>query len=202
MNENDRYILGLTGSIGTGKSTTANMFKAAGIPVWDADETVHQLYIGDADVINEIGVLLPGAVSRGYVDRAALKAALRDEPELLPQIEALVHPRVEISRKIFLERYATGLVVLDIPLLYEVGADQTCDGVLVVTISPAEQRTRVLERGKMTEDTFEQILARQLPLEEKARRADFVIETKSMEHAEQEVHKLIAHLTGADTDHA
>lgn len=192
------YILGLTGSIGSGKSTTAKMFADAGIPVWDADAVVHALYTQDAALIAEIGALAPGSVVNGAVDRQKLKERIKTDPGLLKQLEAVVHPRVQKHREAFLAEQSGQLVVLDIPLLYEVGADAICDGVLVVTTSPDEQRRRVLERGSMTADTLDVILSKQLPLAEKAERADFVIESKSLESARKAVHDLIRQLTGGN----
>jgi dephospho-CoA kinase len=190
------YILGLTGSIGSGKSTTAKMFAEAGVPVWDADAVVHDLYTQDTALIAEIGVLAPGSVVNGAVDRQKLKEMIKADPGLLKQLEAVVHPRVQKHREALLAEQNGPLIVLDIPLLFEVGADAICDGVLVVTTSPEEQRRRVLERGSMTPETLEIILSKQLPLEEKAKRADFVIESKSLESARKAVHDLVRKLTG------
>lgn len=190
------YILGLTGSIGSGKSTTAAMFAEAGVPVWDADAVVHDLYTRDKALITEIGALAPGSVVNGAVDRQKLKDRIKGDPDLLNRLEAAVHPRVQQHREAFLAEQTGPLVVLDIPLLYEIGADVICDGVLVVTTSPDEQRRRVLERGSMTADTLDMILSKQLPLAEKAARADFLIESKSLESARKAVHDLIRHLTG------
>lgn len=190
------YILGLTGSIGSGKSTTAKMFAEAGIPVWDADATVHLLYAQDKALIAEIGRLAPGAVADGVVDRQRLKEMIKDDPSLLKRIEAAVHPRVQKHREDFLAKQTGPLVVLDIPLLFEVGADALCDGVLVVTAEPEEQRRRVLERGSMTPETFDMILGKQMPLAQKAEKADFVIESKTLESARVAVHDLIRKLTG------
>lgn len=196
------YILGLTGSIGSGKSTTAKMFVEAGVPVWDADAAVHELYAKDAALIAEVEALAPDAISVGGVDRHRLKALIASDPTLLKRIEAAVHPRIQKHRADFLAKQTGPLVVLDIPLLYEVGADAICDGVLVVTTSPEEQRRRVLERGSMTPDTLDMILLRQLPLADKAARADFVIESKSLASARKAVHDLIAKLTDGTDPHA
>ena len=200
MTGNRPYILGLTGSIGTGKTTTAAMFAAAGVPVWDADAAVHRLYLKDAELIRQIARLSPDAVVNGQVDRQRLKDLIKSDPALLPRIEALVHPRVQRDRTAFLARQDGPLVLLDIPLLFEVGAEKSCDGVLVVMAPAAEQRRRVMARG-MTEKTFEMLLARQIPLAEKAERADFVIETNSLASTREAVHDLIRKLTGkAKTD--
>ena len=190
------YILGLTGSIGSGKSTTAKMFAEAGVPVWDADAVVHLLYAQDKALIAEIAALAPGSVVDGVVDRQKLKELIKTDPALLKRLEAAVHPRVRKHREDFLAKQTGPLVVLDIPLLFEVGADGLCDGVLVVTAGPGEQRRRVLERGSMTPETFDMILAKQMPLAQKAKKADFVIESKTLESARVAVHDLIRKLTG------
>lgn len=192
------YILGLTGSIGSGKSTAAAMFADAGIPVWDADAVVHELYARDEALIAEIAALAPGSVVDAAVDRQRLKDLIRADPALLQRIETAVHPRVRQHRSDFLAKQTGPLVVLDMPLLFEVGADAICDGVLVVTTPPEEQRRRVLERGGMTSETLDMILSKQLPLAEKAERADFVIESKSLEFARKAVHDLIRQLTGGN----
>jgi len=196
------YILGLTGGIGSGKSTTAALFAEAGVPVWDADAAVHRLYTEDADLIAQIAALVPAALVAGRVDRGALKGAINADPAVLRKLEALVHPRVAEDRAEFVANQSAPLVVLDIPLLYETGPEASCDGVLVVTTSPAEQRRRVLERGLQSEADFKMLLAQQMPLAEKAARADFVIESKSLEQAREAVHDLIKQLTGDNGNHA
>ena len=192
------FILGLTGSIGTGKSTTSAMFAEAGVPVWDADAAVHRLYEQDASLIAEIGKLVPAAVVSGKVDRNTLKSAIKSEPLLLQRLESLVHPRVRADREAFIAGLTAPLVVLDIPLLFEVGAEAECDAVLVVTIPPEVQRERVLARGTMTAETLDMILSRQLPLAEKEARADYVIATETLESTRKAVHDLIAKLTKAE----
>ncbi|MEO0821270.1 MAG: dephospho-CoA kinase [Pseudomonadota bacterium] len=173
--------LGLTGSIGMGKSTTAAMFADAGVPVWDADAAVHRLYAPGGRGGPAIAPLASGAVTPdGAVDRARLREALLDDASLLARIEAAIHPLVADDRNAFLaEARAAGsrLALLDIPLLFETGADGWLDRVVVVTAPAEEQRRRVLARPGMTEAAFEAILARQVPDAEKRRRADYLIDT-------------------------
>lgn len=171
-------ILALTGSIGMGKSTTAGMFRDLGVPVHDADATVHALYAGRAaPVIDE---QFPGVVKDGVVDRAALGAIVLADPEAMKKLEAIVHPMVWQEEQTFLaaaRERGEQLVVLDIPLLFETGGEGRADGVVVVTCEPDEQRRRVLARPGMTEAKFESILARQVPDSEKRAKADFLVVT-------------------------
>lgn len=171
------YRLGLTGSIGMGKSTTAQMFRDLGVPVWDADAAVHRLYQGAA--VGPVGALCPDAVNDGHIDRAALKRWIARDPSALQQLEAVVHPLVVADRKAFINASDSPVVVLDIPLLFETGAK--VDGVLVVTAPPDVQRARVLARPGMDDAQLDRILARQMPDAEKRSRADFVIETLDMD---------------------
>lgn len=203
------FRLGLTGSIGMGKSTTAAFFREAGVPVWDADAAVHGLYAPEGAALAPIARLCPAAVGPQGVDRARLRAAIAEEPALLPRIEAAVHPLVAADRAAFVARAAEAgvpLVVLDIPLLYETGAEQMLDAVLVVTAPASEQRRRVLARSGMTEANLEQILSRQMPDAEKRRRADHLIETRTPEQTRAAVRALIERLapgtlaTGAPKD--
>jgi len=173
-------VLGLTGSIGMGKSTAARMVAARGIPVWDADAAVARLYGPTGAGAEAIARLVPEAVGPGGVDRAVLRAAVIADTALLPKIEAVIHPLVAEDREAFLARAkaaAERAVLLDIPLLYETGAEALVDKVIVVTASPEEQRARVLARPGMTEEAFEAILAKQTPDAEKRARADYVIDT-------------------------
>ena len=190
-------ILGLTGSIGMGKSTTAAMFRQAGIPVHDADAVVHELYAGRA--APAIGQAFPGVVSGGIVDRKRLSEAVLDNPEALEELETVVHPLVAEERDKFLSRHrAAGrpLVVLDIPLLFETGGERLVDKVAVVSADPEIQRKRVLDRPDMTEDKFTAILSRQAPDSEKRKRADFIIDTGSgVEAARHAVAGIIAELS-------
>jgi dephospho-CoA kinase len=171
-------ILGLTGSIGMGKSTTARLFAEAGVPVYDADAAVHQLYEGEA--APAIEAAFPGATTAGKVDRTKLSAHVVHDPAAMRRLEEIVHPMLGASRqKFFADAEAAGapVVVVDVPLLFETGGEKRVDAVVVVTTSPELQRERVLARGTMDEEKFNSILARQLPDAEKRKRADFVVDT-------------------------
>ena len=171
-------ILGLTGSIGMGKSTTAKLFTEAGVPVYDADAAVHKIYEGEA--APAIEAAFPGTTVDGKVDRAKLSAKVVHDPAAIKQLEQIVHPMLGASRKKFLEEAeASGapVVVMDIPLLFETGGEKRVDAVVVVSTDPATQRERILARGTMTNEALDAILARQLPDVEKRKRADFVVDT-------------------------
>ena len=171
-------ILGLTGSIGMGKSTTAKLFAEAGVPVYDADAAVHKVYEGEA--APAIEAAFPGTTVEGRVDRAKLSAKVVHDPAAIKQLEQIVHPMLGASRKKFLddaERAGAPVVVMDIPLLFETGGEKRVDAVVVVTTSPESQRERILARGTMTSEALDAILARQLPDAEKRERADFVVDT-------------------------
>ena len=171
-------ILGLTGSIGMGKSTTAKLFAEAGVPVYDADAAVHKIYEGEA--APAIEAAFPGTTVGGKVDRARLSAQVVHNPDAMKQLEQIVHPMLGASRKKFFEdAEAAGapVVVVDIPLLFETGGEKRVDAVVVVTTTPEAQRERVLARGTMDEARFDAILARQLPDAEKRKRADFIVDT-------------------------
>ena len=172
------FILGLTGSLGMGKSTTAGFFAEAGVPVHDADAVVHRLYEGEA--APAIEAAFPGTTVAGKVDRARLAARVVDNPEALRKLEAIVHPLVSDAKERFLrEAQARGakVAVLDIPLLFETGGDQRVDAVVVVSAPGDVQRQRVLERPGMTADKLDALLARQIADSEKRQRADFVVDT-------------------------
>jgi len=174
------FVLGLTGSIGMGKSTAANMFRALGVPVHDADATVHRLLEEDRSVRRAIADRFPGTVSEDVVDRQALGAAVFSDPQARRDLEAILHPRVRQATEGFLRRHrvmGTPLVVLDIPLLFETDGADRVDGVVVVSAPAALQRRRVLARPGMSEEKFAGILASQIPDRKKRRRADFVVET-------------------------
>ena len=177
------YRLGLTGSIGMGKSTTAAMFEAEGVPVWDADAAVHRLYAKGGAAVEPLRSLRPEAVIAGSVDRAAMKTWITTTPDALRRIEQIVHPLVAADREAFAQSASGGLALFDIPLLFETGADREMDAVVVVTAPPEIQRARVLARPGTDERAFEMILSKQMPDAEKRRRADFVIETTSLEAA-------------------
>lgn len=196
MNGKRPFVIGLTGSIGTGKTTTARMFRDLGIPVWDADEAVRRLYEPGSDLVAEVARDYPDLLSDGKIDRAKLKHLIDDDPDVLSWIEARVHPRVKDDRTAFIEQTEDPIVVLDIPLLFETGADKAADFVLVVSIDPETQRDRVLSRGDMTAKQFEFILSRQMPDTEKRQRADLVIETSSVEHVRQEIEYLLNEIRG------
>ena len=171
-------ILGLTGSIGMGKSTTAKLFAEAGVPVYDADATVHQLYEGEA--APAIEAAFPGTTSDGKVDRNKLSARVVHDPAAIKQLEQIVHPMLGASRQKFMddaERSGAPIVVVDVPLLFETGGEKRVDAVVVVTTTPEAQRQRILGRDNMTGEKLDAILARQLPDAEKRKRADFVVDT-------------------------
>lgn len=190
---NRAFVLGLTGSIGMGKSTAAAMFAEAGVPVWDADAAVHALYAPGGAAVAPLAAAFPGTVRNGSVDRNALKATLAGDNQALVRLESIVHPLVAASRAAFIAAHAaTPLIVLDIPLLFETGADRLCDATLVVTATPEVQRARVMARASMTEEQLALILARQLPDAEKRARATYVIETRSLEQTRAAVQDLIA----------
>lgn len=171
-------ILGLTGSIGMGKSTTAKLFAEAGVPVYDADAAVHQIYEGEA--APAIEAAFPGTTVEGKVDRARLSAKVVHDPAAMKQLEQIVHPMLGASRQQFFadaEAARAPVVVVDVPLLFETGGEKRVDAVVVVTTTPEIQRERVLARGTMDDAKLDAILARQLPDAEKRKRADFVVDT-------------------------
>ncbi len=194
--------VGLTGSIGMGKSTTARMFAKEGIPVHDADAAVHRLYRRGGAAVRPVGDAFPGTVSAGAIDRAALRQRVVGDDAAMKRLEGLVHPLVRAEEAAFLaeaERSNAPFVVFDIPLLFETGGDERMDSIVVVSAPADIQRQRVLERGTMSEEEFEQILARQVPDGEKRARAQFVVETgEGMEPARRQVREIIERLSAAD----
>jgi dephospho-CoA kinase len=171
-------ILGLTGSIGMGKSTTAKLFAEAGVPVYDADATVHKVYEGEA--APAIEAAFPGTTVDGKVDRAKLSARVVRDPAAMKRLEQTVHPMLRAYHQKFLadaEQSGAAVAVVDVPLLYETGGEERVDAVVVVTTTPEVQRERILARGTMTGEALDAILARQLPDAEKRKRADFVVDT-------------------------
>ncbi|WP_024514977.1 dephospho-CoA kinase [Bradyrhizobium sp. Tv2a-2] len=171
-------IVGLTGSIGMGKSTTARLFAEAGVPVYDADATVHKVYEGEA--APAIEAAFPGTTVDGKVDRSKLSAEVVHDPAAIKRLEAIVHPMLRAYHQKFLEdaeRSGAPVAVMDVPLLFETGGDRRVDAVVVVTTSPELQRERILARGTMTNEALDSILARQMPDAEKRKRADFVVDT-------------------------
>ena len=172
------FIIGLTGSVGMGKSTTARLFAEQGVPVHDADAVVHQLYEGEA--VAAIEAAFPGATARGKVDRSRLAVLVLDDPSALKRLEAIVHPLVQAAEQELLARaQARGekVAVLDIPLLFETGGDRRVDAVVVASAPTEIQQARVLARPGMTWEKLEAILRKQMPDDEKRRRADFVVDT-------------------------
>jgi dephospho-CoA kinase len=171
-------VLGLTGSIGMGKSTTARLFAEAGVPVYDADATVHKVYEGEAAPVIEAA--FPGTTSDGKVDRAKLSARVVHDSAAMKRLEEIVHPMLRAYHQKFLDdAQASGapVAVVDVPLLFETGGDKRVDAVVVVTTSPEIQRERILARGTMSHEALDAILARQMPDAEKRKRADFLVDT-------------------------
>ncbi|MFC0240515.1 dephospho-CoA kinase [Rhodopseudomonas telluris] len=171
-------VLGLTGSIGMGKSTTAKLFEEAGVPVYDADATVHKIYEGEA--VPAIEATFPGTVVNGKVDRALLSAKVVHDAAAMKRLEQIVHPMLRSHHQTFLddaESSGAAVAVVDVPLLFETGGEKRVDAVVVVTTSPTVQRERILARENMTPEKLDAILARQMPDAEKRKRADFVVDT-------------------------
>ena len=191
--------LGLTGSIGMGKSTTANLFRDEGVPVYDADATVHELYKGEAATLIEEA--FPGTTVNGEVDRGKLGQQVVGKPEQMKKLEQLVHPLVHARERAFIEEHrnaGTPIVLLDIPLLFEVGGFDRVDKIIVVSASAEEQRRRVLARPGMTEEKFKAILGKQIPDEEKRKRADFIIDTNNgVDSARDQVREILEGLKGS-----
>lgn len=191
---NRAFLIGLTGSIGMGKSTTAAMFAALGIPVWDADAAVADLYGPGGEGSAAIADLFPDAATEHGVDREKLRLIIAASPDALARIEARIHPLVAAHRSAFVENCEDDIALLDIPLLFEIGADQSVDHIVVVSAPPDIQRARVLARPGMTPDRFDAILARQLADSEKRARADTVIETLSLDATRAAVESLVKNL--------
>jgi dephospho-CoA kinase len=186
------YLLGLTGSIGMGKSTTASMFADEGIPVWSADACVHRLYAPGGEATRIVENLYPAAIKDGAVSRAILREMIAKEPAVLDHLQSAVHPLVAADRAAFIsEKSDEPIILLDVPLLFESGADAQCDGIIVVTAPAAVQRARVLARGEMTEADLRLILSRQMPDAEKRRRATWVIDTTDMDRARAAVNDIL-----------
>jgi len=193
------FLIGLTGSIGMGKSETAKMFAKLGLPVYDADAAVHALYEPGGAAVAKIAAAFPDTVKDGRVERSTLARQLSADRSAFARLEAIVHPLAADAQRAFIESAgAKGaeLVVLDIPLLFETGGSERVDAVVVVSAAEEVQRERVLSREGMTSDLFEGILARQVPDAEKRAKADFVVETdKGLDHAFGQVKKIVAALT-------
>ena len=182
-----RFKLGLTGSIGMGKSSTATIFAAEGCAVWDADAAVHRLYSAGGAAVDPIGERVPEAIRDGAVSRDVLKTLIGRDPKALPDLERIVHPLVRADREAFVRDNADRIGVFDIPLLFETGGDAEMDATACVFVSREIQRERVLARGTMTDADLERILARQIPSEEKCARSTWTIETDTPEHARAQV---------------
>jgi dephospho-CoA kinase len=193
------YLVGLTGSIGMGKSETAKMFAKLGLPVYDADAVVHALYEPGGAAVAKIADTFPGSVKNGRVDRSELARQVAADAAALARLEAIVHPLTAQAQRAFVnEAAAQGaqLVILDIPLLFETGGHAHMDAVVVVSAPQEVQRTRVLSREGMTEDRLDSLLARQIPDAEKRAKADFVVETdQGLDHAFAQVKKIVAELS-------
>ena len=188
------FKLGLTGSIAMGKSTTAALFAAANIPVWDADTTVHRLYAAGGAAVPPIAALFPQAFLNNAIDRPTLKSLIAADPAALTQIESIVHPLVAADRARFLADTDSDIVLLDIPLLFETGLDAQMDATLLVTAPPALQRARALSRPGMTAAHFETLNARQMPDAEKRKRATHIVETLDRPSVAAYVTALLTHI--------
>ena len=188
-------IVGLTGSIGMGKSTTANMFREAGCPVFDADKAVHELYAKGGEAVPLIKAVFPDAIKDEAINRAVLGKHMRDDPLNLGVLESFIHPMVAKKRAGFIEEAKSkkaDIIIFDIPLLFETGGNHHVDKIIVVTAPFEVQKSRVLARAGMTKDLFETLLSRQTPDSEKRRRADFLIYTdKGLDNARKQVHSIL-----------
>ncbi len=191
------FVLGLTGSIGMGKSTTAAMFREEGVPVWDADAVVHALYAKGGAAVPGVAALVPGAVTDGLVDRPRLREALERDSSLFPRLEAVVHPLVAEDRARFLRQASGEVLALDVPLLFERGIDRDCDGVAVVSASPGTQMRRLLARPGMDRAGAEMLLARQMPDAEKRARARWIVPTETLEEARAAVRQILSEIRAA-----
>lgn len=185
------FILGLTGSIGMGKSTTAQMFAEEGCALWDADAAVHRLYAKGGAAVGPLQEVFPQAISDGAVSRDTLRGIIADDPGALKRIEAIVHPLVAADRAAFLSETTADIAVLDIPLLFETGGEKLADAVVCVSVPAELQEKRVMERGTMTREQFAHIRDKQLPDAEKRARSDYVIITDTVEHARAQVHNIV-----------
>ncbi len=194
------YHLGLTGSIGMGKSTTAKLFAEAGCAVWDADAAVHRIYAAGGAAVEPLRAQFPDAIRQNSVDRAVLKTIIAADPSALKQIEAIVHPLLGQDRADFREQAREDILVFDIPLLFETGGDAAMDGVAVASIDAETQKARVMERGTMSEAQFNLILAKQMPDAEKRARATWVIITDTLDHARAQVQSVVQEIRAGMSD--
>ncbi len=194
------FRLGLTGSIGMGKSTTAKLFAKAGCAVWDADAAVHRMYAAGGAAVEPISAALPEAIVDNAVSRDRLKTMIGDDASVLKTLEQIVHPLVAIDRAEFAKSASADILVFDIPLLFEGGGDASMDAVVCVSVPPEEQKNRVLERGTMSVEQFEQIRAKQMPNDQKCARSDYVVITDTLDHARAQVDKIVEIIKGQIAD--
>ena len=185
------FRLGLTGSIGMGKSTTAQIFAEEGCDVWDADRAVHRLYERGGVAVERLGEAFPGVIIDGAVDLDRLKTHLGKHPGDFKKLEEIVHPLLGADRADFIANAQSDILVFDIPLLFETGGNKNMDAVACVSVPSDIQRSRVLARGTMTDDQFRQILAKQMPASEKCAQSDYVIVTDTIDHAREQVRAVI-----------
>ena len=185
------FVIGLTGSIGMGKTTTAGILRDLGIPVWDADAAVHRLYGTGGGAVELIRGMRPSAVKDGTVDRSELKSWIASDRGALRLLEDVVHPLVASERATFVANANEPIIAVDVPLLFETGSEASVDAVAVVSTDAATQRNRVLSRPGITEEMFETVLAKQMPDAEKRRRADFVIRSECLETAQSDVEDML-----------
>ena len=194
------FVLGLTGSIGMGKTTTAAMFAEVGVPVWDADACVHRLYAVSGTAVPLIGAIYPDVIENGTVSRPKLRVLIATDPTALDRIQSIVHPLVAADRAAFVARQTAEIILFDIPLLFETGAAALCDAVVVVSAPAALQRQRVLDRDGMTVPALDLILSRQMPDAAKRAQADYIIDTTTLDGARAAVQNLLTTIRGKLTD--
>ena len=194
------FKLGLTGSIGMGKTTTANLFKNAGCDVWSADSAVERLYQFGGKAVQPIKEVFPKSIVAGKVSKKKLRQILETNPSNYSKLENIVHPLVAEDRQYFIKTSVSVLSVLEIPLLFETGGEKNMDAVACVKIDYETQKARVLKRGLMTLKQFEQIVSRQLSIEEKCGRADYIITTENIEVTKKQIATIIADIEGKEID--
>ncbi|SLN69339.1 Dephospho-CoA kinase [Falsiruegeria litorea R37] len=194
------FLLGLTGSIGMGKSTTAKLFAEMGCAVWDADAAVHRLYAPGGAAVAPMQAAFPDAIVDGAVSRDALRGVIQADPSALKEIEQIVHPLVGQDREQFKAETDADILVFDVPLMFETGGNAAMDAVACVSVSADIQQERVLARGTMSLEQFEQIRAKQMPNDEKCERSDFVIVTDTLDHARQQVQAVVEQIRAGLND--
>ncbi|KPA19842.1 Dephospho-CoA kinase [Shimia sp. SK013] len=194
------FRLGLTGSIGMGKSTTAQMFVDLGCALWDADAAVHRLYAKGGAAVAPMAEICPAAIVDGAISRDQLREAIQMDASLLAKIEAIVHPLVAEDRRDFVAKSESDILVFDIPILFETGGNAAMDAVVCVSIPAELQRKRVMARGTMSEAQFEQIHAKQMPNEDKVAKSDYVVLTDTLDHARAQVEKIVQTIRGQLAD--